>query len=446
MERKILKSLAAWKNKRRRKPLLLSGARQTGKTYSVEAFAAAEYETCLKINFEKDDRVHTVFEDTLDPHVVIARLETYYAKRILPEKTLLFFDEIQACPRALTSLKYFMEDAGEYHVAGAGSLLGVALRRLDRKNGQKAVSFPVGKVDELKMYPMDFEEFLFASGHEKLAGMIRECFESNAPLATLLHEQALELFRSYLVTGGMPESVQTYLESGSYLEATEIVGTIYDDYLKDMAKYCTAQEALKNRGCYESVVAQLAKENKNFKYANVTEGKNAEYFGNSIEWLTGAGITLRSRLSETPGTPLTSHLHGHLFRLYLSDVGLFRHKANMAVSRVLDASYRDDLTGILTENYVACELTAAGIPLCYWKGKRQAEIEFLAEHLSEVIPIEVKSGKRVTSKSLDAYRTHYRVPYVYRVSTKNFGFENGIRAVPLYAVFCMAEELRDSKR
>lgn len=438
MYRSIKEKLVYWKNKPNRKPLLLSGARQTGKTYIIEEFGKEQYEDYLVINFEKNRDVHTFFDKNLDPREIITNLENYTGKRIKSNNMLLFFDEIQACPAAITSLKYFCEEANEYHIIAAGSLLGVMI---GRKKDKVKYSFPVGKVDEIKLFPMNFEEFLIALNETILLNSIKECYKENKPMADANHNKALKLYRDYLTIGGMPEAVSNYIENRSFLEATQIVARIYDDYLADTAKYASASEAIKNKECYDSIARQLLKTNKNFKYSEVTKGKNSQYFNSSIEWLLNSGIALKSKLLDQTNLPLSFHTDEFLFRIYLSDVGLFRHKANIKLINIQDVNYKDDLTGVLAENYVACELTSYGIPLYYWTGKANAEIEFMVEYNNLATPLEVKAGLRVTSKSLDVYKNSHKVNYVFRTSQKNFGMDNNIKSVPLYALFCVAKEL-----
>ena len=438
MYRNIEKSLLEWKNSKKRKPLLLSGARQTGKTYIIEKFAKEEYKDLIKINFEKEPEICVFFEKNINPKTIINNLEIYFNKRITAKDTLLFFDEIQACPAAITSLKYFCEEANQYNIIGAGSLLGVMI---NRKQKDKKFSFPVGKVDELKMFPMNFEEFLIALNENILLETIKDCYRKNKAMNELIHDKALKLYRDYITIGGMPEAVQTYLYCGSLVEATKVVNRIYDDYLADTSKYANTSEAIKNKECYDSIAKQLLKTNKNFKYSEVTKGKNAQYFNSAIEWLISSGIALKSKLIKETKLPLSFHTDDFLFRIYLSDVGLLRHKTNTKITNIQDISYKDDITGIIAENYVACELTSYNIPLYYWTGKEDSEIEFMVECNNNVTPLEVKAGKRVTSTSLNVYKRNNKVEYVYRTSQKNFGFENNIKSVPLYAVFCIAQEL-----
>lgn len=438
MHRNILEKLIAWKSSRNRKPLLLSGARQTGKTYIVRKFGKEYFEDIIEINFERNDEFKNIFNGSLEPKQIIVNLENYFGRRIFPEKTLLFFDEIQSCPSAVTSLKYFFEDANEYFIIGAGSLLGVAI---SRNFNNKKFSFPVGKIESLRMYPMNFEEFLIAMKEDILIETIKECYKNNEMMPKLLHDKALKLYRDYLVIGGMPETVKEFINTGSYIASIKIVNQIYDDYLSDMPKYAGGNEAIKNKNCYDSIAKQLLKINKNFKYSEVQKGKNAQYFGSSIDWLINTGIALKSKLLDQTSLPLDFHTSEFLFRIYLSDVGLFRYKANLKINNILDIEYRDDMTGILAENYVACELASYGIPLYYWTGKENVEIEFMVEYNNKCTPLEVKAGKRVTSKSLDVYKNHHKVDFVFRTSQKNFGMNDEIKSIPLYAIFCIAKEL-----
>ncbi len=438
MYRKTFDLLIKWKeNEIKRKPLILLGARQTGKTYLIREFASKYYDNIIEANFERDKQISKFFEDNLNPRLIITKLENFYGKRILPEKTLIFFDEIQACEAAITSLKYFNEELNEYHIICAGSLLGVVINR-------EKFSYPVGKVQELRLYPMDFEEYLIALEEYPLIETIKNCYNTNTIMDEVLHKKCLELYRNYLVVGGMPEALQDYVNTKSLISAVEIVKDIYSNYLNDMSKYTTSNEVIKNRACYESVVKQLSKENKNFKYSEVQKGKNGQYFNNSINWLLNAGIVLKSVLVTVPHSPLSFHEDDFLFRIYLSDTGLFRYKANINIANLTDPNYRDDLIGILTENYVACELVAKGIPLRYWKGKREAELEFLIEMKNEVIPLEVKTGRRTTSVSLNIYKENNKTSLAYRISQKNFGLFNGIKSVPLYSMFCLAEEIKNN--
>ena len=283
MRRKIEEKLLTWKNKtENRMPLLLYGARQVGKTYILTEFGETQFDNTVYINLETN----------LSPERLIRFLETTVNEVITPGKTLIIFDEIQSCERALTSLKYFCEMAPEYHIAAAGSLLGVAIHR-------EHYSFPVGKVESMTLYPLDFEEFLWANGEERLSQEIRSAFDLMAPLPEALHQKAIELYRYYLIVGGMPACVQTFTNSGKLVLVPTVQNEIANNYVADMAKYATTADTVKIRGCFNSIPAQLAKENKKFQYKVVQRGGSAALFGESIEWLAQAGIVRRLIMAQT---------------------------------------------------------------------------------------------------------------------------------------------------
>jgi len=276
MKRKIYDELVQWKNKPGRMPLIVNGARQVGKSYILQEFGSREFDNAIIVNLETDKALAEKFEETILPVPVIQYLESAHSQRIIPNKTLVIFDEIQACERALTSLKYFCEQAPEYHIVAAGSLLGIAVNR-------SKYSFPVGKVDEINMFPMDFEEFLWALNRENFADAIREHYESNEPLN--VHSMAIDFYNRYLITGGMPAAVKEFINTNSFVSVADIQNRILNEYIADMAKYAEPAESIKIRACYESIPAQLAKENRKFQYSVVQKGGSVSIFGESIEWL-----------------------------------------------------------------------------------------------------------------------------------------------------------------
>ena len=429
MERRIIKNLIQWKKNKAKQPLLLRGARQIGKTYIVRDFGKNYYKDFIEINFEKDKKIRSIFNEDLNPKRILSEIEIYLRKTIKNfDETLVFFDEIQECKNAITSLKYFSEEMENLHLIAAGSLLGVSLMR-------ENVSFPVGKIDNLFMHPMNFEEYLIATNNEKLLIDIKEKFETLSPMNQAIHDIAIKEYRKFLAIGGMPKAVQTFINTNSYLETDKKIKNIFIDYLDDMEKYTTANEALKVKDCFNSIAKQLTKENKNFKYSEVKKGKDKKYYGTSVAWLTNAMTVLQSKSIEVPQIPFSYHTDENLFRLYMGDHGMLRSMANIPIENIINIKYIDDLTGILVENYVACEFNSKDRPLYFWKGKNQYEIEFLIEENNKVIPVEVKNAKRVTSKSLNAFMEKYDCPYAYRISMKNFGYENKIKSIPLYAAF-----------
>ena len=430
MERKIYNDLLKWKNKSDRKPLILQGARQVGKTYIINYFAGKEYANNVYLNFEKDKGLADFFVD-LSPEKIIKKISLYKRKEILPEHTLLIFDEIQACPEAITSLKYFCEDAPQYHVVALGSLLGVSVNR-------GISSFPVGKVEFMTLFPLDFEEYLMARGEGELANIIRKAFKSDTALDRVFHERALEYFHEFLFVGGMPESVEEYNKNENPELVRIIQDSIIEAYHNDMGKYNKQSEIPKTRIVYKSISTQLAKENKKFKYRDVKQGGRANEFEGAIEWLSLAGIASQNYRLEQIMLPLNAYRSLTDFKFYMSDVGLLGACQDINYNDILlEDPLLDNFKGALCENYVFCQLTANGLSLYYWTSKNLADVDFITRIGSDIVPIEVKSKTNNRSKSLNYYRDKYSPKYAIRISEKNFGFENGIKSVPLYAAFCI---------
>ena len=427
MKRNIEQQLIYWKNKKRRKPLIIHGARQVGKTYIIKAFGEKYFDNILYLNFEIDRKVVKDFEENISPSFLLHRLEIYFKQKIDPERTLIFFDEIQACERALTSLKYFLEDVPQYHVIAAGSLLGVALNR-------EKYSFPVGKVEQLNMYPMTFEEFLRALHEDMLAEEIRSCYTQKKKMDYILHEKAMQLYREYLIVGGMPEAVDVYIEEKSLMEAIEVQHEILDAYVADMAKYATPTETTKIMACFDSIPAQLAKDNKKFQYKVVAQGGKASLFGASIDWLQAAGIVTKCEKVEHGIHPLEIYKNLASFKLYMSDVGLLSAKAGVTSYDIISGN-EHIFIGALTENYIANVLEQNGYKLYYWTSGGNAEVDFILEKENRVIPVEVKAREHVKSRSLSVYQNSYKTSDIIRISGKNFDFENNIISLPLYAAW-----------
>lgn len=432
MKRKILKELVEWKNKTKdRMPLVLYGARQVGKTYVLQEFGRDYFKNAVYINFERMPVVAGYFEGDLKPDRLIRLLEEHFGVSVVPEETLLIFDEVQACERALTSLKYFCEETPEYHVVAAGSLLGVAIHR-------EKYSFPVGKVYVKTMYPMGFDEFLWAMGQEGPEHMIREHFASMEPMPEAIHSDLRLWWLRYLYVGGMPAAVRKYMEDESPINVPEFQSLIVNAYTADMSKYASGSENTKIRGAYLSLPAQLAKENKKFQYKMIRKGATAGLFGDSIAWLYMAGVVIRSDLVTTGELPLGAFRDVSAFKLYLSDVGLLCAQANLMPENVLRDELSGAYKGALTENYVAQALQAAGYELYYWTSDSPAaEVDFVIQKKGKIIPIEVKYHTGVRSKSLREFCRRYQPEYAIRISGKNFGEEEGIRSIPLYAAYCI---------
>lgn len=432
MRRNMLERLVEWAVSRDRKPLLLYGARQTGKTYLLTELAKTVFPgDCVRFDLERDLRARQAFEMDLDPQSVVRRLSQVSGQPIVPGRTLLILDEIQASNRALASLKYFQEDMPQLHVAAAGSLLGVAVNR-------QGFSMPVGKVETLTLHPMGFDEFLDAMGEGALISEIRECHAQSRPF--YLHESMLERFWQYVIVGGMPEAVERFAQDGDFAAVRTVQSTIADLYVADMAKYATPVETARIRDTWNSIPAQLAKENRKFQYKLVRSGGRASVYGPSIVWLLAAGLVERCTRVSSGRLPLAMHEDASAFKIYMSDTGLLAARSELDPALVLDANYRRQLDlGGIVENYVAQALAVNGVPLRYWTSGNAAEVDFVMQMPGAAVatPVEVKSSDNTRARSLTVYRGKYEPAEAIRLSTKNFGTDNGIRSVPLYAAFCL---------
>ena len=431
MYRKVMNFLNSWKNSTHRKPLILQGARQVGKTYSILEFGRVEYENVAYFNFETNPKLNETFEENISPDYLIPILSHIAGQTIVKEKTLIVFDEVQLCERALTSLKYFCEDAPDYHIIVAGSLLGVAVNR-------KNFSFPVGKVDMKTLYPMDMEEFMIALGEDALVGQIKECFIANTPLPSALHDAAMQLYRQYLVVGGMPECVMQFAETKDYILVRHTQDTILASYLNDMSKYNTLNEIKKTRLTYDNITVQLSKKNTRFQYKLIKKGGRASEFENAIEWLCLSGIVSQVFKVEQIKKPLENYRNIDSFKIYVSDLGLLCAKKDLTADDILYMVEEiNDFKGGMAENYVNVQLSINGYRTYYWESERGAEIDFIIQREGQLIPIEVKSADNTRAKSLKLYMDTYKPAYAIKLSAKNFGFEDNKKIVPLYAAFCI---------
>lgn len=431
MYRKVEEFLKDWKKSKYRKPLILQGARQVGKTYTVLEFGRTNYENVAYFNFETDPRLNETFKENLSPAYLIPVLSHIAKQTILKEKTLVIFDEVQLCERALASLKYFCEFAPEYHIIVAGSLLGVAVNR-------EKFSFPVGKVDIKTLHPMDMEEFMLALGETALVEQIRASFTTDRPLPLALHDKAMKLYRQYLVVGGMPECVRQFVEVGDYTLVRHTQDTILMSYLNDMSKYNHLNEIKKTRLAYNNITVQLSKKNTRFQYKLIKKGGRAAEFENAIEWLCLSGIVSQVYRAEQIKKPLENYRDIDAFKIYVSDLGLLCAKKELTPSDILYMGEElNDFKGGMTENYVNVQLTLNGYTTYYWESPRGAEIDFVIQREGQLIPIEVKSADNTKAKSLNVYMQTFHPAYAIKISAKNFGFEDGKKTVPLYAVFCI---------
>ncbi len=431
MVRKIMKYLIEWKDSQYRKPLILQGARQVGKTYALMEFGRECYENVAYFNFETNPKLNSVFEESLDPDYLLPILSKISSQTIIKSKTLVILDEIQLCEKALTSLKYFSETAPDYHIVVAGSLLGVAVNR-------SRFSFPVGKVDIKTLYPMDMEEFLLANDEGELIEKTKICFESNQPMPVALHQIALGYYRQYLVVGGMPECVKKFVETKDYILVRHTQQMILMSYLNDMSKYNNLNEIKKTRLTYDNITVQLSKKNTRFQYKLIKKGGRASEFENAIEWLALSGIVSQVYKVEQIKKPLNNYKDINAFKIYVSDLGLLCAKKELEPNDILYmVDEVNDFKGGLVENYAQTQLGMNGYSTYYWESEREAEIDFIIQREGALIPIEVKAADNTRAKSLSVYMKRYKPKYAIKLSAKNFGFEDDKKIVPLYATFCI---------
>lgn len=429
MYRKIEEDLIQWKENYKM-PLMLIGARQTGKTYILEKFCQEHFEHYIYINLDKEENIAQIFEETIDPDTIIEKIEIIKNVIIDPENTVIFFDEIQVSERAITSLKYFCESDKPFKVVCAGSLLGVKINRFRS-------SFPVGKVVIKYLYPMDFEEYLIALGENKLVAEIKSHYESNEKLITPIHEKAMDLYDKYLVIGGMPAMINSFTSNDCNISRVDfdLQEQMITSYLADMNKYTENSEGVKNSQIYYAIPRELARENNTFKYSIVDKDARKNRYESSLEWLLASNMVLKCDLTEKCESPLSAFASTTKFKLYLSDVGLLKSLSHLDYREIL-FHQNEMYQGVLAENYIACQFYAKNKELYYYTFDKY-EIDFLVKIDGNIIPVEVKSGRRVNSKSLNEYINKYHPKYSIRISTKNFGFENNIKSVPLYAAFCI---------
>jgi len=432
MKRKIEESLATWKTKADKKPLVVFGARQTGKTTSILTFANSAYKNVVHIDFYRQPQLKAAFAGSLEPASILQALEVLLRRDIDPASSLLFLDEVQDCDEAITSLKFFRTDMPDLDVIAAGSLLGVHVAR----NG----SFPVGQVDMLTMRPMDFEEFCWAAGEKRAFDLVRESYQSLTECP--VHNHMIELYRTYLMVGGMPEAVAKHA-GGARLE---VIRNIQHDiriaYVADMTKYVSTADAPKIVACWESLPAQLAKETESTKFAwkLVARGAKADRYSSAVEWLVSSGIVSKCTQVTDGVSPLKSFENTSSFKLYMSDTGLLSSAYDARPQDLDGTDHRSArFRGGLTENYVMQQLVARNATPYYWGMQSKGEVEFVLTLEKGVTPIEVKSKTRVRSTSLMRFAEKYGCTDVVRVSAKNFGHENGIRSIPLYAACLIAE-------
>lgn len=426
MYREITGKLEEWKEKATRKPLLLTGVRQCGKTYIVKEFADRYFKNNVYVNFESEEKLSGVFEYDFDVKRIVAELERNYKTQIVPGETLVIFDEIQACPRAITSLKYFCEDMRELHIVCAGSLLGVALKR-------NQVSFPVGKVNRLQLYPMSFKEFVIARGREDLIETFRE-WPVDREIPELYKTPMNELLKEYYIVGGMPEVVKTWIETGNFEEVEAAQKEILSDYADDFAKHAPLEDVPKIRWIWDSVPVQLAKENNKFIFSHVKEGKRSAELEDALQWLVDAGLLIKIELVEKSEIPLDGYADKTYFKVYMSDIGLLRARSKVSPDIILEGSENyKRFKGAFAENYVLNELKSIGKQPFFWRSGNTAEVDFVYEDEGEVIPVEVKAADNTQAKSYKQFCKKYNPKRGVKLSEKNIA-QNLCESTDTYSI------------
>ena len=425
MQRFILKKLIEWKESKYRKPLILKGARQVGKTYILKQFGKENYEGVAYFNFDHDEDLYNLFENTKDPKRILEQLAFIYGKAIIPGKTLIIFDEIQECPNALNSLKYFYEEANEYHIACAGSLLGIRLSH---------TSFPVGKVDFLNMYPMTFSEFLTADNAQNLVDYM-DSLEKIEKIPDIFFNQLEEKLKAYFIIGGMPEAVSAWVNEKDMELVNKIQDNILSAYESDFSKHTQDSEANKISLIWNSVPSQLAKENKKFLYQVVKEGARAREYENALNWLNDANLIYKIYNVTKTDFPLKAYNDLSAFKIYMNDVGLLRKMSNLDSKIVVEGDKLfEEFKGAFTENYVLNMLSSTlnSVPNYYTFDRN--EIDFIIQYKNNIVPIEVKANKSTNNTSLTKYNEKFNNELSVRFSMNNLSKDGKILNIPLFLI------------
>lgn len=424
MKRDMIEKLKEWKVNPNKKPLIIKGARQVGKTYAIREFAKESYQTLVEINFERDLEYLEIFKQSRKPEDILNYLQISFLDKEFDENTLLFMDEIQACSDALTALKFLSEDF-PCDIICSGSMLGVAIA--------SSTSFPVGYVETWDMYPMSFFEFLTALGIKKnIFKLLEECLEKNEPIPQMLHQKFNEYFKSYMIVGGMPEVVNKYIETKSYRDTLLIQRRIVNDYLNDMAKYGEGSDRIKARECFISIPLQLAKENKKFQYKLIKQGGTARYYESSLNWLSDSGLINKINRLKTVLKPLEINKELAIFKIYMADTGLLISQFDEGVIKELLRGELGIFKGALFENITAQILKYANKTSYYFEPNQNTEIDFIIYYDGEITPLEIKAGTNTVSRSFVNFVTKTTPKKAFRLSQKNIGTNNNINYVPLY--------------
>ncbi len=423
MERKLFKKLEQWKTKNKRKPLIIQGARQVGKTWIMKTFGERYFENTVYINFDNNEIMKQVFEIDYDISRIISAIKIEYGQNFDPKNTLIIFDEIQEAPKALAALKYFYENAPQYAIIAAGSLLGVALHQ--------GTSFPVGKVDFMHLYPLDFHEFLCAMGETQLAQLLET---NDYDMMNAYSIKYVELLKKYYYVGGMPEVVQTFIDNDDYYEVREVQKNLLKYYEEDFSKHAPKEVVPRIKMVWNSIPSQLAKENRKFLYGSMREGARAKDFELAIQWLEDAGLIIRCYRITKPDIPLIAYMEMNCFKMFTLDVGLLGAKTNIHAKVLLDGCrIFEEFKGALTEQFVAGQLKASGRELYYYSTENSSgEIDFVVQQEMRCIPIEVKAEENLRARSLRAFCDKYKPEVAVRSSLSNYREQEWMVNVPLY--------------
>lgn len=446
MERNAMQELIRWNEKKRRKPMVVWGARQVGKTYLIKDLFAEKYYkgNCIYIDCKKEDEIRKFCSNTANAEKIIEYISLRMGKKIT-EDTLLVFDEVQECLNIISALKYFCQDFPKIPVIATGSMVRIKMQRETHKRGasdDKKFLFPVGKIDQMTIYPMTFDEFLMNS-NRMLYDTIQKAYLDRKPLDADIHNLALDQVYRYLLIGGMPEAVATYFDEDDVFESREVLKVLYDNYLSDMDLYQASQEAiLRSRTLFANIYRELNKESKNFSPGLIEENSKTRDYATALQWLTLAHVVNQSyQLKEHITMPLMADNDSY-FRLFLGDIGMFSYQSGINAASFISAERENTLTGIFFENFVANELIAKGHKLFYWKGKSSAELEFIVESDNQLYPIDVKKGRGVLN-SLEKFANHNKFTFAIKVSKNNYGFsaEQKLLTVPFYFFPFVAQDL-----
>ncbi len=425
MERNLFIKLEQWKNKKKRKPLIIQGARQVGKTWIMKEFGARYYKDTIYINFDNNETMKKVFEIDFDISRIISSIKIEYGKSFDPEDTLIIFDEIQEAPKALASLKYFYENAPQYAIMAAGSLFGVALHQ--------GTSFPVGKVDFMHLYPLNFYEFICAMGDNQLAQLLES---GDYEMMNAFSTKYTELLKKYYYIGGMPEVVQTFIDTDDFYEVREVQKNLLKYYEEDFSKHAPKEVVPRIMMVWNSIPSQLAKENRKFIYGCMREGARAKDFELAIQWLEDAGLIVRSYRITKPDIPLIAYMEMNSFKMFTLDVGLLGAKANIHAKVLLDGCrIFEEFKGALTEQFVAQQLKASDRELYYYSTENSSgEIDFVIQQEMHCVPIEVKAEENLRARSLRAFCDKYKPEIAIRSSMSNYRVQDWMVNVPLYVL------------